>query len=181
MVHRVLVAVDGTPASNSALEIACALADNYEAALGLLTVLEPDEVSDELLGAAQSEGMLARGSTYSEMYLQNFNPYTETPAFRDMARAEKAGRLAMIMAENINSEAKAFSRDKPFKAIKTFISSGDPADAILKVARENNADIIIMGHDQQGRIESIFKSSVAEKVQRNAECPVLIFSVPKDP
>lgn len=180
MVHRVLVAVDGTPASNSALEIACALADNYEAALGLLTVLQPDEVTDELLGAAQSEGMLARGSTYSEMYASSFNPYTETPSFRDAARAEKASRVAMIMAENINSEAKAFSRDKPFKAIKTFIASGEPADAILRVAKQNHADIIIMGHDQQGRLASIFKGSVAEKVQRESECPVLIFSVPKE-
>ena len=179
MVHRVLVAVDGTAASNAALEIACALADNYEAALGLITVLEPDEVSDELIEAAQVEGLIDTRSTYSEMYAAGYGAYTASPTFNDMARAEKAERMATIMAQSISRQAEAFSRNKPFKAVKTFITSGDPASAILRIASENQADIIIMGHDQQGRVESLFKGSVAEKVQREADCPVLIYCHPK--
>ncbi len=60
MVHRVLVAIDGSPASKSALEIACALADNYEAALGLLTVTAPGEISDDQISAAKLEGLLPK-------------------------------------------------------------------------------------------------------------------------
>lgn len=181
MVHRLLVAVDGTPASNAALEIACALADNYEAALGILTVLEPDEVTDELVVGAETEGLLPPGSTYSDVYATGYNAVAASPSFNDMLRVERAQRLATIMAESITEHAEAFSRDKPFKAVKTFVEAGDPANAILRVARENNADIIIMGHDQQGRVEALFKSSVSDKVQRDSTCPVLVFCLPKEP
>lgn len=178
MVHRVLVAVDGTPASHAALEVACALADNYEAALGLLTVMEPDEVTNDVISAAETEGMLRGTTTYGELYNTGYAGY---PArLEDMVRAERAQRVAMIMADAVTKEEAAFSRDKPFKAVKTFVTTGEPASTIVRVAEENRADLIIMGHDQQGRVEAIFRSSVAEKVQRDAKCPVLIYCLPKD-
>lgn len=179
MVHRVLVAVDGTDASNAALEIACALADNYEAALGILTVLEPADVDDELLSAAQVEGVIPQGSSFGEYYSTGFGAYRASKTYEEMARAAKASRIAEIMAESVVERAKAYSSDSPFQAIKTFIRSGDPADEILECADENGADIIIMGHDQLGRVESLFKSSVANTVQREAKCPVLIYCQPK--
>ncbi len=175
MVHRVLVAVDGSPASNTALEIACALADNYEAALGLLSVMEPDEVSDAEISAAQMEGMIPQGSSY----LNVFEAYSSSSVREESHRVEKAMLLSSIIAERLVAQAQAFSSDKPFKAVKTFIASGDPAKAILDCAEANDADIIIMGHDQQGLVESIFKGSVAYDVQRKANCAVLIYCMPK--
>ena len=87
--------------------------------------------------------------------------------------------LSSMLAESIIAQARAFSGDKPFKAIKTFVASGDPADAILDCAERNAADVIIMGHDQQGLVESLFKGSVASEVQQKAKCPVLIYCKPK--
>ncbi len=179
MIYRVLVGVDGTEASKTALEIACALADNYEAALGLLSVLEPHEISDELLRAAEVEGVVREATTYSQVIDSGFGASLASDDYREMERGELAARVARTVAESIVEQAKAYSATKPFKAIKTFVRSGDPAKAILDVAKENAADIIIMGHDQQGRVESLFKGSVAEKVQRDADCPVLIYCLPK--
>ncbi len=176
MVKRVLVAVDGTPASNMALEIACALADNYEAALGLLSVTRPDEISDEIISAAELEGVIQPGSTFTSVS----DAVNTSTLWQQTRHAESAAMLASALAERIVERAKAFSSDKPFQAIKTFVSSGDPAKSILSCADENAADIIIMGHDQQGRVEALFKRSVAETVQAKAKCPVLIFSLPKE-
>ncbi|MDJ0860293.1 MAG: universal stress protein [Dinoroseobacter sp.] len=179
MVHRVLVAVDGTEASHTALEIACALADNYEAALGLLTVTAPDEVSDDLLEGARIEGVIPEGASFRTFYDSNYGAYMASANYQDMERGQRAKRIASMIADAVVKQAEAFSSDKPFRAIKTFVRSGDPAKAILGCAKENNADIIIMGHDQQGRVESLFKSSVAYDVQRDAKCPVLIYCQPK--
>ncbi len=179
MIYRVLVAVDGTEASNTALEIACALADNYEAALGLLTVTAPGEVTDDLLEGARIEGVIPEGSSYSTFYDSNYGTYVTSSNFREMERGQRAQRIATMIASEVVKDAETYSSDKPFRAIKTFIRSGDPAKAILKCAEENDADIIIMGHDQQGRVESLFKNSVASDVQRGAKCPVLIYCQPK--
>ena len=176
MVHRVLVAIDGSPASKSALEIACALADNYEAALGLLTVTAPGEISDDQISAAKLEGLLPEDRSYLSVY----DAYSSSSVELESRRAEKATLLSALLAESIVAQARAYSGDKPFQAIKTFVSSGDPADAILDCAERNAADIIIMGHDQQGLVESLFKGSVANEVQNKAKCPVLVYSKPKD-
>lgn len=176
MVHRVLVAIDGSTASKTALEIACALADKYEAALGLLSVIEPEAISDEVVKAAQVEGIIPPDKTYSGVYdsywVGSFDNY--------VGRAENTARLASQIADELVETAEAFAADKPFKAVKTFVKGGDPAKEIVKCAKENAADVIVMGHDPQGRVESIFKSSVAEKVQRNAHCAVLIYCAPNE-
>ena len=174
MVRRVLVAVDGTSASDTALEIACALADNYEAALGLLSVNRPGEISDAELAAAQTEGVISSESSFTSV----FDAYSVNSLGEEANRMGKASLLASILADGIVARAKAFSSEKPFKAIKTFTASGDPAKAILECARQNAADIVIMGHDQKGRVEALFHRSVADEVQRNANCPVLIYCRP---
>lgn len=175
MVHRVLLAIDGTPASRIALEIACALAEKYEAALGLLMVTEPGEVTNDVISAAQIEGVLRPGTGYNSVS----DAVSSSTYAEETRRAENATLLASLLAERVVETAKAYSSDKPFHAIKTFVSSGDPGKEIVSCAKDNAADIIIMGHDQQGRVEALFKSSVAEFVQAKATCPVLIYSAPK--
>jgi|SRR5271166_2569311 len=50
---------------------------------------------------------------------------------------------------------------------------GDPASAILKIAEETEADLIVMAtHGREG-ISRALLGSVAEKVLREAPCPVL--------
>ena len=78
------------------------------------------------------------------------------------------------------AEAEAYAKNSSVKAIKTFVRSGDPANAILDVAKANDADIIVLGHDQRGALESLVTKSVAEKVVRNAGRPCLVYCLPKD-
>ena len=180
MVHRVLIAVDGSQASNAALEIACGLADKYEAALGLVTVVEPEAVSDDLIHVAQIEGVIPGNATYSSMYAAEYGPYTSSPSYQNTTRSDKALRLANMIAETTAAKAHAYSAEKPFKAIKTFVADGEPAKAILQCAEENKADIIIMGHDKPKWYKAPFKKSVSKKVQSGAKCPVLVYAKPSD-
>ena len=55
----------------------------------------------------------------------------------------------------------------------------DEPDAILDVAKSNDADLIVMGHDRRSVLKSLIERSVAEKVERWADCPCLIFSRPR--
>ena len=177
MTKRVLVAVDGTEASNTALEIACALADSYEANLGLLCVIEPSQVNDELIKGALVEGVLKRPD-YNEWFHGALHGRGGFTFSEEARRGAYVARLASALAEHTVAEAEAYSKESSAKAVKTFVRSGDVAEEIVDVARKNNADIIIMGHDRRGRLESLIKGSVAEKVERTAPCPCLIYCLP---
>jgi nucleotide-binding universal stress UspA family protein len=179
MTKRVLVAVDGTEASNTALEIACALADKYEANLGLLCVVKSDQVTDGMIKGATVEGVLI-GSDFNSLYHSNIHAMGGTGiGEQEGQRAAYVSQISDAIADRIVAKAEAYSKDSAAKAIKTFVRSGDVAKEILNVAKSNDADVIIMGHDQQGRLESLIKGSVAEKVVRDSTCPCLVYCHPK--
>jgi len=50
---------------------------------------------------------------------------------------------------------------------------GYPAEEIINLAEDENADLIIMGTHGRKGIDRILFGSVAEKIVKNAKCPVL--------
>src|SRR3954447_9293793 len=52
--------------------------------------------------------------------------------------------------------------------------TGDAAEAIIAAARDNGADVIVVGSHEHGWIDRLFKGSVGEKVIREADTPVLV-------
>ena len=62
--------------------------------------------------------------------------------------------------------------------VRTLVIPGMPAHEIVKLAENENADIIVMPtHGESGWHRFVF-GSVAEKVIRHAECPVLAIRLP---
>lgn len=61
----------------------------------------------------------------------------------------------------------------------TEILFGKPFVEILKVAKAENADLIVMATHGRGAISHILMGSTAEKVVRKAPCPVLTVKHPK--
>ena len=55
----------------------------------------------------------------------------------------------------------------------TAVVMGLPAAAIVKYAKENGVDLIVMGTHGRGGVAHLLLGSVAEKVVRTAPCPVL--------
>ena len=59
-------------------------------------------------------------------------------------------------------------------SVETFARQGDPADAILDVAEENNADLIIVGNKGMSGAKRFLLGSVPNKVSHHAPCSVMI-------
>jgi nucleotide-binding universal stress UspA family protein len=52
--------------------------------------------------------------------------------------------------------------------------SPEPADAILAFARAESCDLIVMGTHRRSALSSFLGGSTAERVRRNAACPVVL-------
>lgn len=57
--------------------------------------------------------------------------------------------------------------------VRTHVVFGQPFQAILDIADEKNADLIVMGTHGRRGLSHLFLGSVAEKIVRLATCPVL--------
>lgn len=56
---------------------------------------------------------------------------------------------------------------------RVLLLHGNPTQEIAKAAKDENADLIIVGTHGRGAIAHILLGSVAEKIVRSAPCPVL--------
>ena len=59
-------------------------------------------------------------------------------------------------------------------AVETFAREGDPADAILDVAEEQGADLIVVGNKGMTGAKRFLLGSVPNKVSHHAPCSVMI-------
>ena len=62
---------------------------------------------------------------------------------------------------------------KPDVKITTGVYKGNPDVEIITSARENQADMIVMGTRGKTGLSHVLLGSVAERVIRNAEVPVM--------
>jgi nucleotide-binding universal stress UspA family protein len=86
----------------------------------------------------------------------------ELIAEKEMQEAEKNARSVKEAAQNEGV------------AVKAFIMSGKPADAIIEIAKERRADLIVLGSHGRTGLERLLMGSVAERVIVLATCPVLV-------
>ena len=78
-------------------------------------------------------------------------------------------RLNKVLPEDARKELRA----------EVVLKKGSPFVEIVRYARENNVDLIVMGTHGRGPIAHMLMGSVAEKVVRKAPCPVLTVRHPE--
>jgi nucleotide-binding universal stress UspA family protein len=151
MVTKILLPHDGTEMSNKALARAIEFAKAFNSEIVLLHVIEDIPVPPMLI-LGNDRVLISR-------------------AKRSIAAELKKGWSK-------TSEEKIIANLVP-KDLKTRVRSeavvGSPAEEIIKFARTNKIDMIIVGSRRLGSISKIKAlGSVARKVSEAAECPVLI-------
>ena len=64
--------------------------------------------------------------------------------------------------------------ERDLDVIRAHAVSGDPGTTIVRYAKENNADLIVIPSHGFHGVNRMVLGSVAERVLRHAECPVLV-------
>jgi nucleotide-binding universal stress UspA family protein len=80
--------------------------------------------------------------------------------------------------DDLEAQLRAVQAVNPEIRIHYRLTEGAPAATILEVAREKACDVIVMGTHGRTGLGRLLMGSVAEKVVRNAPCPVLTVKTP---
>jgi nucleotide-binding universal stress UspA family protein len=85
-------------------------------------------------------------------------------------------KIHKVIGEDANTKCKKHYMDKigDRDTCKAVTRSGREDEEILKFAKEEKVDLIVMGTHGRTGIENVFFGSVAEKVLRRSPIPVLI-------
>jgi nucleotide-binding universal stress UspA family protein len=140
----ILVGTDGSDTATTAVRYAIDLARELGARLMIVSAYEP--VSAHRL---QSEKL-------------------EVPEDLQWMINPREDVLAML------GEAEQDARGASVSDVETFARQGDAADAILDVAEEQRADLIVVGNRGMTGAKRFLLGSVPNKISHHAPCSVLI-------
>lgn len=149
---KILIAVEDSKGSLATIDVF----------LKLLTQSHPDEVV--LLYVQKIEGR----SLMDEM-LGDAEMSTLKEQLKDTEHQERLDRKAKSILDFYRKRLE----ESGMKNIKTIIREGHPADEIIGTAKEENAEMIIVG-SRARRLHTLLMGSVSREVSNRSNLPVLI-------
>jgi len=171
MFNTILVATDGSNHAYRALDIASDLAVQYKAKLIVLHVQMHGDVPK---GFHQMETAEHLNETIKPKSTGMYNfPGNLTVAFNDIDPEVSEDRYFHFVGDAILSDSKAKAKERGVEEIQPLVVRGDTADQILKTAKKEDVDLIVMGTRGIGHIKELLVGSVASKVNQLSECPCL--------
>jgi nucleotide-binding universal stress UspA family protein len=174
MIKRVLVAVDGSEHANRATDLACEMVSRFGADLIVVHVVpdKPLSGAERQMAQVEFQGEIARDFDLTRFADARGDIRLMSQRLTEQA-AETARRFRVALGERLMEQAKAQARQQGVPSIHAILREGDPAAAILNVAREEKADIIVMGRRGLGDLAGLLLGSVSHKVTHLAECACL--------
>ena len=136
------------------------------------TILHPTDFSDRANEAFRLAAAVARD--YGAR-LVLFHVVPPAPAF--------TGEMGVAMPPEPESVEEFWAKLNDLRAegdlcVERSLVRGDPAEEIVRRARDEKADLIVMGTHGRTGLGRLLMGSVAELVMRRAPCPVLTVKVP---
>jgi nucleotide-binding universal stress UspA family protein len=141
---------------------------------GLKTILCPVDFSD-LSALALKYAANFRKCSGGELVVMFANPFLPPPMLNpaQMDQLAEAWRESRIATEQyLKSFLQKHLRGTDSSA-HTMVVESSPVPAIVETARDRSVDLIVMGTHGQGGEKRMLLGSVAERVLREADCPVL--------
>ncbi len=132
--------------------------------------------SDTAKEAVRQAIELAKSLGAELLLVSAYQPVARVSANREAAQTPEDVQWMVSAREDVAtllSEA-ARAAEEAGVAAQTFQRQGDPADAILDVAEERDADLIVVGNKGMTGAKRFLLGSVPNRVSHHAPCSVLI-------
>ncbi len=176
MFKTILVATDGSDNAKRAVSLASQLAEKFEAKLIALHVMGNDPLPDddrEMASVEYADELEKFPSAVAPDSAQTAGGFIGMSAFVRQHR-EKDDAVRMIIGKHLLQRAENEAQKNGANDIKTVLKNGDAASRILKVANENNADLIVVGSRGLGTFGDMLLGSVSNKVSHRSDHNVMI-------
>ena len=127
--------------------------------------------------AVRQASELARAIGASILLVSAYEPVTEGRLRQERSEVPEDVSWMVNPREDVQGvldDAAEKMRETGVKTVETFAREGDPADAILDVAEERGADLIVVGNKGMTGARRFLLGSVPNKVSHHAPCNVMI-------
>jgi universal stress protein A len=139
------------------------------------TVLHPTDYSDHSRQAFELACRVARDRGSRLVVLHVAEPvHVSSPGMASLPPLPKGYRGAW------ESRLRLMQPRDPNVRVEHRLEEGDVAAAILRVARQEQSDLIVMGTRGRTGLRRLLGRSVTAKVRRKSPCPVVTVNVPPD-
>lgn len=169
---HVFVATDGSDAAMKAIDMAAEMAAKFDVPLTVGHVLHFSRPSAELARMAEVEHLTRRVREKTSVDFAVFVGRSGD-VFTDTQPSGDAVAVITAIGEEILHRAESRAKELGVREVDTVTDQGDAADAIIDMAAEAGADVVVVGHRGLGRLKSMLLGSVAQKVVQHAECTVM--------
>ena len=146
---KILVPIDESKPSIKALELAIDLATRYESEICLVSIIPTYQLCHWL---TVSGGIFCSDAMFVPSVIM-----------REMEKESKSlliSALTLVQSAGIESYA--------------IIGKGYPANEIVRIAKEEEVDLIVIGSNKPNIFVRLLFGSISQAVARKASCPVLI-------
>jgi nucleotide-binding universal stress UspA family protein len=132
--------------------------------------------SETATQAVREAADLARAVGAKIPLVSAYEPVSDQRLKQERRQAPEDLQWAISPREDVEAtlESAATLARQDGVAVEVFPRQGDPADAILDVAEEQQADLIIVGNKGMTGAKRFLLGSVPNKVSHHAPCSVLI-------
>jgi len=172
MNKNILVATDGSETASQAVDLASEIASKFGSDLTIGHVLHRSSDIDELAHMAEAEHLIKHAAREAPMTYEA-PPATIGTLFTDMHSGVETARLITLIGDELLARAERRAREIGVENVAQRAVNGKPADAILDLAEEIGADMIVLGHRGLGRVRTLVQGSVSQKVNQHAACTVV--------
>jgi nucleotide-binding universal stress UspA family protein len=175
MFTRIVVGLDGSDHSRKALAVAIGVAKNEKAGLLLVRALSTEPLSQAERELAETEfGFkdLDEPSPASALTDANADPRLRySVGHANIPNARLKARADMAQASLQSARGEAISAG--VTEVEIHVEFGDPTKVILGVAKDEKADLIVLGSRGLSNIEGLVFGSTSHKVAHLAPCSCL--------
>lgn len=150
--RSVLVPLDGSETAEGVLPYAAELSSRLDSQITLLRVV-PSYIK------------VKHETTRSSLSLQSLDLSNDIAKKQFTAQRDAAFRYLRSVSERFWAQRLPFTFE---------VLEGGPREGIVRFARDNEIDLILMTSRRRNGLARLLSSPVAESVQHDAPCPVLI-------
>lgn len=165
----IIIATDGSLSAERAVHVGADIAKSRRADVCVISAIDDRPIPDSLRAIAETEHLVDRAPEAHQPHLSNI-PTWMMEGVHAAAQAEEQLQLRRVIAELAMEKARAILGEAGVENVTEQIGEGDATEMILRAAKREDAEMIVMGTRGIGALKSLVYGSTSAEVSKEAQC-----------